>query len=235
MARDPLLRDGDHLAVFHLAYELGADDIEGTCLRGQHPGLAQSPEHERTDPDRITRADQHVVGQTGEGIGTLDLQQGIDQPFDDAAFLGAGNQMQNDLRIGGRLADGARGNKFLPQRQGVGQVAVVADGKAAGVEIDEQGLYVAQNDIAGGRVAVVPDGHPPAETRDDVGLAEVVANETKAPLLVEAAAVVGHDAAAFLSAVLQRVQPEGRDGRRVLMPEYAENAALLAEPVIAEA
>ena len=123
----------------------------------------------------------------------------------------------------------------LPQRQRVGQVAVMADGKAAGVEIGEQGLYVAQNDIAGGRVAVVADRHAPAETRDDVGLAEVVADETKAPLLVEAAAVVGHDAAAFLAAMLQGVQPERRDGRRVLMPEYAENAALLAEPVIAEA
>ena len=53
--------------------------------------------------------------------------------------------MQDDLGVGGRLEDGAGRNQVAPQRQRVGQVAVVGDREAAGVEIGEQRLHIAQD------------------------------------------------------------------------------------------
>ena len=77
--------------------------------------------------------------------------------------------MQDDFGVGGRLADGAGGDQLLAQRQRVGQVAVVGDGEAAGVEVGEQRLHVAQDGVAGGRVAVVADGDVALQPLDDVG------------------------------------------------------------------
>jgi hypothetical protein len=51
--------------------------------------------------------------------------------------------VQDDLGVGGGLADGAGGDEILAQGQGVGEVAVVGDGKAAGIDVGEQRLHVA--------------------------------------------------------------------------------------------
>ena len=51
--------------------------------------------------------------------------------------------MQDHLGVGGRLHHGAAGDQFAPHREAVGQVAVVADGKAAGIEFGKQRLHVA--------------------------------------------------------------------------------------------
>jgi hypothetical protein len=48
---------------------------------------------------------------------------------------------------------------------------------------------------------------------------------------VETLAVEGDDAGRFLATVLQRVQAERRDRRRVRMAENAEHAALFAQPI----
>ena len=50
--------------------------------------------------------------------------------------------MQDDFGIGGRLADGARGDELAPERQRVGEIAVMSDGEAAGIDVGEQRLYV---------------------------------------------------------------------------------------------
>ena len=110
-------------------------------------------------PIGIARADHHVVGQADERIGAFDLAQRIDEALDDAALLGAREEMEDDFGVGGRLADGAGGDQFAAQRQRIGEVAVVGDGEAAGVDVGEQRLHVAEDGVAGRRVAVVADGH----------------------------------------------------------------------------
>ena len=46
---------------------------------------------------------------------------------------------------------------------------------------------------------------------------------------VELPAVERHDPRSFLAAMLQRVQSESRDGGRIGVPEYAEDATLLTK------
>ena len=107
VALEPLAGDHHDLAVLHLAHELGADDVERAGLGGEHPGVAELAEDERPDAERIARADQLLMREADQGIGAFDLEQGFDQLLDEAPLLAAGDEMQDHLGIGGRLADGA--------------------------------------------------------------------------------------------------------------------------------
>jgi hypothetical protein len=120
----------------------------------------------------------------------------------------------------------------MTECQRIGQVAVVPNGKAAGVEVGEQRLHVAQDDVAGGGIAVVADGHAPFQALDDACLAEVVADETQAAFLIEAGAVIGDDAAAFLATMLKGVHAKCGDRGGVVMAKDAKDPAFLAEPVV---
>ena len=59
----------------------------------------------------------------------------------------------------------------------------------------------------------------------------MIADQPLAPFGVEPCAVEGDDAGRLLPAMLQGVQTEGHDRRRVGMAENAEDAAFLAQPV----
>jgi len=70
----------------------------------------------------------------------------------------AGDEVKDDLGVRGGLEDRALGHQLLAQGQEVGEVAVVGDGQAAGLEIGEHRLDVADEGSAGGGVAGVADG-----------------------------------------------------------------------------
>ena len=108
----------------------------------------------------------------------------------------------------------------------------MADGKAAGGKIGEEGLDIAERRLAGRGVAVVADGTVTAEPGEHGRLVEIVADETQIPLGMELAAVERDDAAGFLAPVLERVEAENGQGRRIWMAEDAEDAAFLAKPVV---
>src|SRR5690349_23478540 len=72
VALDPLAGDDHDLAVLDLAHELGADDVQGAGLRGEHPGVTELAEYERADAIGIARADQLLVGEADKSIGALD-------------------------------------------------------------------------------------------------------------------------------------------------------------------
>jgi hypothetical protein len=121
-----------------------------------------------------------------------------------------------------RLADGER----------VGEIAVVGDGQPAELEIREQRLHVAQDRLAGCRVAHVADRDRSLQTADDAGRAEVVADQAHRPVRMKVLTVEGDDAARFLAAVLQGVQPECRGRSGIGMAEDAEDAALVVEVIV---
>ena len=139
--------------------------------------------------------------------------------------------MQDHLGVGGRLHHRAFVHQLAAQRQAVGQVAVVADGEAAAFEFGEQRLHVAQDGLAGGRIADMADGGGAGQAVDDFAAGKGVADEAQAALGMEALAVEGNDAGGFLTAMLERMQAERGDGGGIRMAEDAEHAAFLAQAV----
>ena len=110
----------------------------------------------------------------------------------------------------------------------------MADRKPAAVELREQRLHVAQNGLAGRRIAHVAHGRDPGQALDHLAAGEVVTDEPQPPLGMKSPAIERDDAGGLLAAVLERVQAEGGDRRRVRMSEYAEDAALFTQPVAVE-
>ena len=163
-----------------------------------------------------------------KAIGAFELAQALDETVDETIAARARHQMQDHLGVGGRLHHGAFVHQALAQRDAVGQVAVVADGKAAAFQFGEQRLHVAQDGFAGGRIAHMADGRGAGQAVDHLAPREGVADEAEAALGMEALAVEGDDAGGFLAAMLERVQAERGDGGGVGMAEDAEDAAFLA-------
>ena len=124
------------------------------------------------------------------------------------------------------------------KRERVRQVAVVGDGAAAHGELGEQRLHVADLGVAlgaGGRVADVADGERAGQGLHQRGGGEAVADVAEAAGRGEAlGGAVGDDAGGLLAAMLQRMQAEGDEARRVLHADHAEDAALLAQLVVVE-
>ena len=173
------LGDDDDLAVLDVAHEARADDVERAGLGRQHVVAVELAQDEGTDAERVAGSDQRLVGEGDEGVGALQLAQRLDEALDDARLAAAGDEVEDHLGVGGRLVDGAVADQLAAQRQAVGEVAVVGDGDAAGVELGEQRLHVAQDRLAGRRVAHVADGGGARQPGDGRGLGEMVADEPR--------------------------------------------------------
>ena len=90
-------------AVLDVAHVLRADDVERAGFRGEDRAAVELAEHQRADAERIARADQLLVGHADERIGAFELAQALDEAVDEAVALGARDQMQDHLGVGGRL------------------------------------------------------------------------------------------------------------------------------------
>ena len=133
--------------------------------------------------------------------------------------------MQDHFGVGGGLHHGAVAHQLAAQGQPVGEIAVVADREAAGIELGEQRLHVAQDGPAGGGIADMADRGVAGQALDHLAAGEGVADQAEPALGMEALAVEGDDAGGLLAAMLQSVQAERRDGGGVGMAEDAEHAA----------
>ena len=229
-----VLVEHDDLAVLDVAHVFRADDVERAGFGGEDRMAVELADHQRADAERIARADQLLVGEADEGVGAFELAQPLDEAVDEAVALGARDEMQDDLGVGGRLHDRAVAHQLAAQGEAVGQVAVVADREAAAVELGEQRLHVAQDGFAGGRIAHMADRRHAGQAVDHLAAGEVVADQAHAALGMEPLAVEGDDAGGFLAAVLERVQAERGDRGGVGMAEDAEDAAFFAQPVAVE-
>ena len=202
-ALHPVAVDDHHFAVLDVADEFRPDDVERAGLRAQDRAALELAEHERADAERIARADQLLVGQRDERIGALDLGQGLDETVDDLWTARARCEQQHDFRVAGRLADRAAANELPPQRQPVGQIAVMSDREAAGLELGEQRLDIAQYGVAGRRIAHMADRPASWQAVDGRRVREMIANQPLPALRVEPHAVIGDDAGGLLAAMLQ--------------------------------
>ena len=230
----PLLVEHDDLAGLDVADIFRADDVERAGLRRQDRAAVEFAQHQRADAERVAGADQLLVGQRHQRIGALDRAQRLDEAVDEAVALGLRDQMQDHFGVGGGLHHGAVAHELAAQRQPVGEIAVVADREAAGVEFGEQRLHVAQDGRAGGGVADMADRDGAGQALDHLAAGEGVADKAEPPFGVKPAAVEGDDAGGLLAAMLQGVQSERGDGGGFGMAEDAEHAAFLAQRVAFE-
>ena len=213
--------------------KLGADDVEGAGLRGEDRRAFEVAEHQRPDAERVAHADHLLRRQADQRERALEPRQRVDQLLDEQPRAAGRDEMEDRLGVGGRGEDRAAALQFALHGQGVGDVAVVGDGEAAGGQFGEERLDVAQAAAAGRGVARMADGRFAGQPLQDGLPGEGVADQAGVPLDVELRPVEGHDARRFLAAVLQGVQAESHQGRGVRALENAENAALLVQRVIA--
>ena len=119
VALDAFIGNHHHFAILDFAHETGADDVERTGFRAQDVGAVQFTQHERADAERIARADQLLVGERDEGIGTFKTAQRVDVAFDDACCAASAPRDAGSLpcrRWTGRwhLAQSVRGAALKP-------------------------------------------------------------------------------------------------------------------------
>ena len=125
--------------------------------------------------------------------------------------------MDDDLGVGGRLEQPAAADQLATQLMALVRLPLWAEREAAELEIGEQRLDVAQDRLAGGRIAHMADRRMALAARLDHLLgAEIVADLAQAAMGVELLAVEGDDAGGLLAAMLQGVQAERRLRRRLL-------------------
>src|ERR1700744_5699810 len=74
-------------------------------------------EDERADAERVARANELLVRQGDQGIGAFELPQRFDEALDQPPLAAAGDELQHDLGIRGRLVDRA----FLDQAAAKGK------------------------------------------------------------------------------------------------------------------
>ena len=99
--------------------------------------------------------------------------------------------------------------------------------ETAKLEIGIERLHVAQDRVAGRRIAVVADRGAAGQRGDYPRLAVIVRNQPQPALLMEALAVEADDARRLLPTVLQGVQPQRGHGRGVRDVPHTEHTALL--------
>ena len=107
----------------------------------------------------------------------------------------------------------------------------MGDCKAAGLELGEQRLDVAQHGLAGRGIAHMADRRASRQTIDGRGVGKVVADQPLPALGVKPHAVIRDDARGLLAAMLQSMEAKRSNGGGVGVIENAKNAALFAQSV----
>jgi hypothetical protein len=104
--------------------------------------------------------------------------------------------------------------------------------EAARDQLGIKRLDVANRRLAGGRVADMPARGAAVERANHLVAVEIARDMSHRAMRVELVAVPAGDAGGLLAAVLQGMQPERRQRRRLRVAEYAEDAALLVQLVV---
>ena len=231
-ALQPMRADGDDLAGLDIPHEIRADDVEGAAFRRQDIGVTELAQGQRADTQGVADADDAGLGEGNQGIGAFHLAEGVDHALFDGLLEARRDEMDDNLGVAGRLEDAAAPHELAAQVIGIGQVAVVADREPAEFEIGEEGLNVADRHFAGGRIADMADPGMTHKARDDVLVAEIIADKAQPAMGVELLAVVGDDTRRLLAAMLERVKAERREGGGVGMAIDAKDATFVAKMVV---
>ena len=225
----PPLENHD-LARVHVPDQGGAHGVQGAAFAGQdEPAVRPHAVAQGAEAVGVPGGDELAGGHDHQGIRALDLVHGAAKRLLDGgggkAFLG--DDVGNDLGVGGGVENGASQLQFFPQVIGIDQVSVVAQGHGAFHVVHHDGLGVGPAGAAGGAVAHVADGHVALAQLFHFHGGEHVVHQPGVLMGGEDPVVVHHDAAAFLAPVLQGEKAVVYGGRHVALfrGQHAENAA----------
>ncbi len=222
--------DHDDLTGTDVAHQFGADDVECAGLGGEHIGaVLHLAEGKRTEAVRVERADHRVLGHDEIRETTMHGVQRFLELVHERALRGAANQVHEHLGIGIGMEDRAFVLQFAAQRQAVRQIAVVTQCHVAVVEAEDERLDVVDAAGTGSGIAHMADRPVSLQTFDFAFVAEHLGQQTRAAMTDEMTVIVGDNAGAFLTTMLQRVQAEVGESGGVRVAPNAENTAFLVD------
>src|ERR1700752_163026 len=141
--------------------------------------------------------------------------------------------MNDHFRVARRLKNRPAMLEPPPHFDGVRQVAIVHQRDFALVAIDHHRLRIHQRRIAGRRIARVPDCRRARQRRNHLRRKNLL-HVSERLVHAHVRAIGRGNPGRFLPAMLQRVNSEIRQLRRFVIPEDAEHAAVIVEPILVE-
>ena len=205
--------DHEQLARPHLAFELGADQVERAGLGGDDPVAVEASEAEWAHPAGIAEGDQLSLAERDDRERPVELaHRGGNGVAERAGFVS--DQRCDHLGVRGRREPVTLGVELLAELGGVREVAVMAQGDRACAAVLDERLRVPPLRRAGRRVTRVADGEVAAQAAELL-LVEDLRHEPHVAQRRQPPVVGDGDARGLLAAVLQREQPEVGEPRDV--------------------
>jgi hypothetical protein len=191
--------------------------------------VAEASECERPPAARVARRDERVADHHEQAVRPFDAGERLGDARLGRRSRRPGDAVDHDLGVHRRLEDRALVLERDAQLAGVDEVAVVRERDVPAAGPREHRLRVLERRGARGAVARVADGDRAGEALE-LRRREALADEPHALDRVRLAGVAhGGDAGGLLPAVLEGVEAELVEARRVGMPVDAEDAAHLLD------
>jgi hypothetical protein len=175
---------------------------------------------------RIPRGDEAVLRQRQQAEGSPEPGERVDQAFLDGLLAGTRQEVQHHFAVRGGAEDGSAPFQLAANRRGVHDVAVVRDRHGAAVGVHADRVRVPELGLPGRGIADVTDRVTPRKSVDDV-LVEDLGNEAHRTVRKVLPAVRAADPGALLTPMLECVEAQVRDLRRLGVTVYADDPAFV--------
>ena len=228
---------GNHdLTGLDIAHKSGTHRIQRAALAGKGPAgaIGQLADAERAEAVRVARGDKLGVGHDDQTVSTLNfIHRAADSHLDIRGQQTVlGQQVGNDLGVGGAVEDRTAHLQLAAQLGGVDQIAVVADSHGTLAVMQDHRLCVGPAALTGGGVAHMAGSHlGTVRQLLQHALGENLADKAQIAVAGKHTVHIQGDAAALLPAVLQRVQcaVDGADhiGRAGFIVDAKDTALLV--------
>ena len=154
---------GHHdLAGLHVPQQGGTHSVQRTALAGKDVAAAgQRADAQGPVAAGVAHRDELGGGHDHQTVRTFQHIHGLADGRLDAAHAQAvaGDEVADDLGVRGAVEDGTLVFQLTSQLNGIGQVAVVAQGHGAAAVPHDHGLSIGPDAAAGGGVAHMAGGH----------------------------------------------------------------------------
>ena len=229
----------DDLAGFHVPQQGRADRIQCAALAGKDVAAAgQGADAQGPVAAGVTHCNELGGRHDHEAVSTFeDVHRLADGDLDAAHPQAvAGDEVADDLGVRGAVEDGTLVFQLTSQLNGVGQVAVVAQGHGAPAMPDDHGLSIGPHPAAGSGIPDMAGSHVGGRLcqRGQHRRGEHLVDKAEIPVADNDAVVVDGNAAALLSPVLQSEQPVVNRSSHIVSVKiiHAEDSTFFVQAII---